>query len=518
MASSGSRRSQSADAELVDGELVDGVEVLAPDKEHVLHRGVVVDCEGGCSQLPAGYRVVERLDTGKAFGLPAGRLVSWAGYARRVLQPDGCDHKPIPAVPEAGSAAVAVWRCEIWTEGLFSLLFWALGWLQAESRMADAAGAPRHLLIDWTDNRILFHGGSQPVGCANVWNAFFEQPPTADGLEPLTSAALEAAEHAGRLSVVVRFGRPWFSKFGEFRGADEGGSDFADIKGGRLDAAGADDGRAAFRRWVRVRSGVLDRAALIRDGALGDLPDTEWLAVHVRRTDKLEQCRANRLERAELASQVRTFCAALQLPAVFLCTDDADMKRSLRQDLEAAGLRVAAHDEALLSEGCRPAHKDETLDRRRNAEDVLVEVLLMSRCGALLSTYSNVSVAAVYFSKPGYRHFMFGDAPPVRLAQAVAPGATEARGAAGAAPGVAAVPERTTGAVGATAADVDAARGAGAGAPAAGPGADDTERRCGACGAGGADMCCSRCRLAFFCDRECQRRAWSSHKKQCAPA
>ncbi|CAL1134034.1 unnamed protein product, partial [Cladocopium goreaui] len=82
-------------------------------------------------------------------------------------------------------------------------------------------------------------------------------------------------------------------------------------------------------------------------------------------------------------------------------------------------------------------------------QDVLVEVLLMSRCDALLSTYSNVSVAAIYFSQPGYRFFLFGDTAP-------------------------------------------------------GDG-------CEVCG-NMAQFCCSRCKVVFYCSTECQRRAWKKHK------
>jgi hypothetical protein len=52
------------------------------------------------------------------------------------------------------------------------------------------------------------------------------------------------------------------------------------------------------------------------------------------------------------------------------------------------------------------------LDRRRNAHDCLVECLLMARCAALVSTLSNVSVAAVFFAPSGFRHFLFDASEP----------------------------------------------------------------------------------------------------------
>eukprot|EP00035_Acanthoeca_spectabilis_P006297 m.122851 g.122851 ORF g.122851 m.122851 type:complete len:425 (+) comp13438_c0_seq1:170-1444(+) len=37
----------------------------------------------------------------------------------------------------------------------------------------------------------------------------------------------------------------------------------------------------------------------------------------------------------------------------------------------------------------------------------------------------------------------------------------------------------------------------------------------GSCGADGAELRCSRCKVAHYCDRQCQRTDWSRHKQQC---
>ncbi|CAE7537191.1 unnamed protein product, partial [Symbiodinium sp. CCMP2456] len=374
--------------------LGDGTEVLAPDKEHGLHRGQIVDEYAEGQALPPGYRVVE-LRSGKAFALPEARLIPWPGYPQRLLA--GCQGSS----KQTPNLRCAVWRCEIWTEGLFSLLFWALGWLEAE---AAASSQATNLLIDWTDPRILLHGGGERYA-NNAWNHFFEQPAG----EGISMQSLEAASDDGRLKIVVRFGMPWFKKFGEFRGADEGNGDVQGIRGGRVDDAAARAGRAAMRRWVRVRPNIRQRVEAWCDAQQEDVARS--LAAHIRRTDKLEQCRSNQWSEKELAMQIRGFCSSLALPCVFLCSDDVSLKGQLARQLGRDGLRVLSFD-ALLSSGGLPSHKDEKLDRRQNAEDVLVEVLIMSRCAALLSTYSNVSVAAVYFSEPGFPFFMFGDGLP----------------------------------------------------------------------------------------------------------
>eukprot|EP00434_Breviolum_minutum_P010139 symbB.v1.2.008947.t1/scaffold554.1/size187895/1 len=61
--------------------LFENDEVLAPDKEHVLHLGILVDHD---VDLPKSYRVVQFHE--KAMALPEGRLVPWKGYARRVAE------------------------------------------------------------------------------------------------------------------------------------------------------------------------------------------------------------------------------------------------------------------------------------------------------------------------------------------------------------------------------------------------------------------------------------------------
>ena len=45
-------------------------------------------------------------------------------------------------------------------------------------------------------------------------------------------------------------------------------------------------------------------------------------------------------------------------------------------------------------------------------------------------------------------------------------------------------------------------------------GAHSVPLPCTSCGKGGA-KCCTGCRLAFFCSRDCQRSAWATHAHQC---
>ena len=426
-----------------------GEPVLAPDGA-TLRPAVVSEAAAGCANL-AGRRTVAWSSTGTGTGAAAppatstvaeGRLVRRDGFCSRLLE--GCE-RASAAVHRGGR--VSVWRAEIWCEGLFSVLFWALGFLEAEAKAAAATGRPVHLLIDWTDERILFHrSGSRAL--PNAWNSFFEQPGRAGSEEEAEAArlpdaaALEAALCGGgggggggmACDVSVAYGEPFFSKMGSFRGADEcaepceGGGG---LRGGRLDEGSAEAGRLAVLRWVRLRPRLRRRVEAARDElGLGD--GRGWLAVHVRRTDKLQQCASNGLDVARCSIDVAAHCSSLGCGGAFVCSDDARLKAALGRSLAAAGLRVAALSVELSAAG-KPAHLDPALDARANAEDCLVESVLMGRhCTALLSTWSNVSVGAVFFSPTGYEHRMFGDAPPPRLPRRVGAGA----GAGGAAAGV----------------------------------------------------------------------------------
>ena len=413
-----------------DAPIPDGIRVFFQNSDHQLLLGIVNDVRAKLyPTLPSDNRLVVAEASGQSFAVPEGHLVPFEGYSRRLL--DGC--APADTVNPIDPHPLSIWRAEIWVEGLFSMCFWALGFLEFESRRRPTD----RLLIDWTDERITFFPTDGRTGApANCWNTFFEQPP----LPPSSSSPpvpirpsseqdpVGRAAGTGNLTMVCRFGPPYFCKLGEFKGADQGGGGTGakEITGGRLDEAAAAAGRASFARWLRVRPALKARMQEVLRDKLQPLPDFEgghrqggngWLAVHVRQTDKLRQCLANRIGAGSLMAQVRIFCRALRLGGVFLCSDDAVLKATMQTELRAAGVQVATLEALLTARPNLPSHKpgNGVRDRRRNAEDCCVEALVMSKCDALLSTWSNVSVAAIYWSAPSYRHFMFGDQPPLLL-------------------------------------------------------------------------------------------------------
>lgn len=365
-----------------------------------------------------GTRVVRSLQSGRARLLNEARMVLETGYYQRLLAGTASGRVEVPA-SELAAATVRVWRSEIWWEGLFSMLFWAVGFVQTEAAaVASGASTTTHCLIDWTDERLCYNPPSRASAPANAWLSLFEQPPPlSHGHAPLDAAALETASTEGQLVLSVCYGLPGaFGKLGELRGADPSANDGTTLRGGRLRPEDIHAGRNAFAKWVTVLPPIERRAAKLQSAQLeAVLPMREWLGVHVRRSDKLVQCPENAMAEDAVAAEIRAFAVGLGCGGVFLCSCDAIFKRGVARQLEARGLLVAVLDEATLpASPDRPPHMDASLDARRNAQDCLVEVLVLSRCAALLSTWSHVSVAAVYFAPDGYPHMMFGDLPPTQ--------------------------------------------------------------------------------------------------------
>ena len=370
-------------------------------------------------------------------------MVPWKGYLTRVL--DGVAQGEVnggAAAPRVTSARMrslfySCWRCDIAVEGLFSLVLWAVGFLEHEHRARPDA----QLLIDWTNPAIAFSAFDRKQRRdvhANLWNDFFEQPfvpphiavHDACGAPSLAELERAASSTPRRLRVVCHCGRPkYFAKFADFCGAQDRGGNVVDdaggtsvITGGRLNQKMVADGRRAFGQWLRPRPHIAARvAATVRERLRSGIVD-RWLAVHLRRTDKLQRCVPNRIPVESAAAQAAAFAAALECTGVLVCTDDAQFKSELVSSLSSRGLGVATISSVLSSQPGVPSHMAAggLVDRRRNAEDCLVETLVMAQCEAILASWSNVSVAAIFFSPPTCPHFMFGDAPPVAPPRAIA--------------------------------------------------------------------------------------------------
>ena len=207
---------ESAALERLD-EMTDA-EVLSPLKGHTLHRGTLVGLPAGSTPPHPNHIAVRYLATDKTYFVPPARILPWRSYADTVI--GKTSSQPLPRAPtgkQAAAPAISIWRCEMWVEDLFSCLFWTLGFLEADSSRGEASGLnspPQRMLVDWSSELILFHGGASRD---NAWNHFFEQPPTPDhssSTTPVHQADVEAAAAANTLAITTRFGPPWFDKLG----------------------------------------------------------------------------------------------------------------------------------------------------------------------------------------------------------------------------------------------------------------------------------------------------------------
>ena len=395
------------------------------------------------------------LSTGTHVAAREEEVLDWGAYPARVA---------VIGLSPTSPETIAIWRCEMFGEGLFSCLFWAVGFLDFESRsgiLTRLGEEPARMLIDWSDPRLLFHGtqdGGSGTGSCNAWDCFFLQPPpphaTLGGTHgecefaSVTASDIEHAAAVGKLGITTAWGPPYFCKLGNFRGGEPSGfvSDLhADVDvggdelyappssrfpdavqrltqlderdwGGPLDEVTIAEGRAACSRWVVVREALRHRAeSAFASLCAVHLPPSQWLAVHVRQTDRLSygsDCWV--FDVRTLAEQVLERAAALRCRGVFVASDNAAMKVSLAERLRHAGLLVAMMDVVLSATPGVAAHKDPLVDRRRNATDCLIEVLMMARCAGIVCTLSNVSVAACFFAPQGFRHFLFQSRSEIR--------------------------------------------------------------------------------------------------------
>jgi len=169
-------------------------------------------------------------------------------------------------------------------------------------------------------------------------------------------------------------------------------------------------GRGLCRRNIALKADLLQRVRAAADRFLGG--GRRWLAVHIRRTDKSVEAPVNfELNVENLVARIIMQCMVWQCDGVFLCSDDAALKQQLTVRLmcvplatngnSSTRLAVSAYPSSLSRSGTA-AHLDAGLDSYKKAEDVVMECLLMAQCHGLLSTYSNVSVAAVFLSGDEY--------------------------------------------------------------------------------------------------------------------
>lgn len=262
------------------------------------------------------------------------------------------------------------------------------------------------LYVDWSSDVMLYRG---PQREPNLWQAFFHQPAELQ----MGARALREAFANGQCVETSELG----TAFGTYRGVIQAyGTILPEL---------AARGRALCQRMVCLKDGFRRKIIDATERFLGG--NYRWLAVHIRRGDKACEAEANfSLSDEDLALRIVVQCYAWQCDAVFLCTDDAHLKKRLMHSLSLPvasggyGIKVSAYPATLSCQASQGTHFDKSLDAYKKAEDVMMEAFLMAySCCGLLSTFSNVSASVVYLSPESYPYTTFWD--PVEALQAAGP-------------------------------------------------------------------------------------------------
>eukprot|EP00746_Dinoflagellata_sp_MGD_P053062 gnl/MRDRNA2_/MRDRNA2_234183_c0_seq1.p1 gnl/MRDRNA2_/MRDRNA2_234183_c0~~gnl/MRDRNA2_/MRDRNA2_234183_c0_seq1.p1 ORF type:complete len:375 (+),score=52.73 gnl/MRDRNA2_/MRDRNA2_234183_c0_seq1:129-1127(+) len=276
------------------------------------------------------------------------------------------------------------WRCR-WACGLGGMLSATLGLVERTA----AAGRP--VLVDWSDPELHYHGYGDAG--TNLWEEFFTQPwETA-----VSKTYFESLKSQGEVDECDG----WPLGFAGDRGTCQ--------KSGILRPDDVARGRLLCQRFLWPQAVLL---GLVQDFINKHLSSNErWLAVHVRRSDKAQEAPANLLlTESEIQNKVTAVCNLWGCRGILFCSDDGSLKKLVQRNLRTAGLNVVCYGARLALDSRCPTHTDSTIDGHRKAWDIIFEILLMAfGCHGLLSTYSSVSNAVIFYSPPWYPHCTFWD-------------------------------------------------------------------------------------------------------------
>lgn len=246
------------------------------------------------------------------------------------------------------------------------------------------------LLIDWSSKALLYRGHA---GC-NAWEEFFTQPAAA----MLSPQELEDALASG--------------DFHDFHGTP-----CMNTPKVGLPLLHAARGRLLCSRFAWMKPELRCVAREFADRELPGCTDSsvaggnrkcQWLAVHVRRSDKGDESPENlALSEEEIVRQAKMTCLAWGCGGVYLASDDWKLKFSVCPALRREGLQVGVYSPALSADVSQCTHMNQSLEAHRKTWDACFEVAVMSLCIGLLCTHSFMANMAVYYSKPPYPYRTF---------------------------------------------------------------------------------------------------------------
>ena len=102
-------------------------------------KGAAVDLGGGEVSCTGVSGSTCRLVVYQVVVAMPGRVLAQEGYTRQLLEGWEAVHTAATGPTKGGS--VVVWHCPLWFEGLFSLVFWSVSWLEHMATCWRQSGA-----------------------------------------------------------------------------------------------------------------------------------------------------------------------------------------------------------------------------------------------------------------------------------------------------------------------------------------------------------------------------------------
>jgi len=148
-------------------------------------------------------------------------------------------------------------------------------------------------------------------------------------------------------------------------------------------------GRESVRRYVRVRPHITEKVERFYDR---HMKGQHVLGVHIRGTDLRY---APPVSPAEYFEPIERYIEGHSRARIFLATDQVQYLELIKRRYGS----IVQHYDCLRSSTSTAPFNMKTGSAYRKGEDVLVDILLLSRCAFLIRGASNIPEMAIYFSE-----------------------------------------------------------------------------------------------------------------------
>eukprot|EP00468_Gymnochlora_sp_CCMP2014_P005643 CAMPEP_0167748536 /NCGR_PEP_ID=MMETSP0110_2-20121227/4892_1 /TAXON_ID=629695 /ORGANISM="Gymnochlora sp., Strain CCMP2014" /LENGTH=311 /DNA_ID=CAMNT_0007633561 /DNA_START=235 /DNA_END=1170 /DNA_ORIENTATION=+ len=268
--------------------------------------------------------------------------------------------------PASVANHVLVWDASGRWTGLFSAFGAALACILECERRDDVA-----VKIEWR-NLTRYHLDSGE----NLWEKFFVQP------HQFVSQDISKAKVK-----VLRRGFPP-DVMGNFPGKGRG------IKGDKkIPKTYVKVGQYMVRRYIGVQPHIREKATNFYQRHVARF--SRPLAVHVRLTDKHTETSKNfGFTSQEIMRMILHYMEVEGFDGCMFATDDINLKDDVQ---EMCGAKCVMYNSTLSADG-KAVHFDSKIDAYKKAEDIVLEVLIMSMCTGFLSTMSSVGNGVLFFA------------------------------------------------------------------------------------------------------------------------